>query len=69
MMPEIETLLFHDVDSHQECCVIIRASNTAIGLCVSLEKDGDVQAFLTKKDGEKLLAALAKAVSFGGDKN
>jgi hypothetical protein len=62
-MDEIATIHFTDVDSHQEGCIIVRSAENAVGLCVSLRQNGDVEVFLNVGDGKRLLEALQAAIA------
>ena len=41
---------------------IVRLINKVIGLCLSLEHDGDVEIFLDNSDASRLVAALNAAI-------
>lgn len=62
-MNQIRSLNFVDAESHQSGVAIIRAGQGEIGITLSLEDDGDTEAFLTLHDGELLLEALQQAVA------
>jgi hypothetical protein len=52
---------FIDPESQEEGVVIIRASRTHVGLCLSLRNDGDYEAFLPADKAELVAQALIKA--------
>ncbi len=47
--------------------VIVRNLGNRIGLCVSLEDDGDAEAFLTRHQVEQLIEALRTAMTITPD--
>lgn len=60
---ETLTLTFFDETNKQPATIIIRAiEKETIGLCLSLEQDGDVEVFLGRTESETVLQALQKAV-------
>jgi hypothetical protein len=61
-MREIATIQFFDSESGGEAIAIVRAGREQIALCVSLEKDGDVEVFLRIEDCESLVKALEQAI-------
>jgi hypothetical protein len=42
--------------------VIVRGLATTVGLCVSVRRNGDAEAFLTVEEAEKILGALEQAL-------
>jgi len=59
---EITTLRFKDAESKEQSVAIVRTSAAAVGLCLSVEKDGDVEVFLSVADCKKLIEALQEAI-------
>lgn len=53
-----QTLLFKDSISNEEAVVIVRKSNESVGICISLESNGDTEVFLNPTDLRKLILAL-----------
>ncbi|HEX8596907.1 MAG TPA: hypothetical protein VF952_00115 [Chloroflexia bacterium] len=62
-MKEVATISFTDVGSKQEAWAIIHVTVEMVGLCLSLEDDGDIEVFLSIKDCRTLAQALEQAVS------
>jgi hypothetical protein len=61
-MKEAATITFQQPDNIEAGLVIVRYDEERIGLCISLESDGDLEVFMRKADGRRLLDALKEAV-------
>jgi len=63
MMEQIKLINFVDAESHQAGVAILRAGLGEVGITLSLEEDGDTEAFLTLHDSQLLLEALQQAIA------
>jgi hypothetical protein len=61
-MREIATISFHDAQTGDQTIAIVRKHDDCIGLCLSLEKDADLEVFLQEADCRKIVDALNKAM-------
>lgn len=57
------TINFIDAESKDEACVVVCYNQVSVCLTVSLRKDGDVMACMSKEDAKALLEGLKKAIS------
>ena len=57
----IPTISFIDKDSGDEGVVLVRVSGDAVGLAVSLRKNGDVEVFLGAEELDRLIRVLEDA--------
>jgi hypothetical protein len=64
-MKEAGTITFHDLDSTKEAAVIVRYDTSTVALCVTLEREGDVEVVMSKPDARKLIDALFDALKEG----
>lgn len=62
-MKEAASIIFHDLESSEEAVVIVRYDTEKIALCLSLEKDGDVEVVMDKANTKRLIEALNKALN------
>ena len=58
----VATIQFTDVVSGDAGVAIVRLTDRAVGLCLSLKQDGDVEVFLSNSDASHLVAALNAAI-------
>jgi hypothetical protein len=58
----METINFFDDDQSQIATVVVRNARQTVGLCISLEHDGDVEVFLPISAAELIIDALKRAV-------
>ncbi len=61
---EIETIRFIDDDTSQEVIVIVRVVAKKIGLCISLEHEGDIEAQIPITECDSVIKALQAAVEW-----
>jgi hypothetical protein len=59
----IDTINFLDSESGDSGCAIVRAVDGSVGLCLSLESDGDIEVFLSCQETETLIKALQRAIA------
>jgi hypothetical protein len=59
---EATMIPFIDTDSGDEAVAVVRATETGVGLSLSLRKDGDIAVFLRVDDCERLITALQQTV-------
>jgi hypothetical protein len=59
---EIATIEFVDAETSDSAVAIIRLGNGAVGLALSLSRDGDVEVFLSPSDTARLVDALREAI-------
>jgi hypothetical protein len=52
------TINFIDEATHQEACIIVRMTTEGVAVCMSLRKNGDIEAIMKKEDAKKLVDAL-----------
>ena len=57
------TITFTDHGGHQQACAIVRRVDGKVALCLSLQRDGDVEATLDRDVVEELIQALQLAAS------
>jgi hypothetical protein len=57
----IATLKFKDVISGHSVVFVVRADIGRVGICVSLEQNGDVETFIGPEDCENLCSAIRLA--------
>ncbi|WP_145987251.1 MULTISPECIES: hypothetical protein [Bradyrhizobium] len=57
----IPPISFIDKDSGDEGVVLVRVSGDAVGLAVSLRKNGDVEVFLGAEELDRLIRVLEDA--------
>ncbi|MEQ1921435.1 MAG: hypothetical protein ABL952_02900 [Pyrinomonadaceae bacterium] len=58
-----QTFLFRDSISNEEAVVIVRRSDESVGICLSLESNGDTEVFLNPTDLRKLIQALENSLA------
>ncbi len=58
-----DTITFFDAEELQNATVIVRTADQAVGLCVSLEHNGDVEVFLPVSTCEIVVSALQRAIA------
>jgi|YelNatPaOPRAMG01_1025707.scaffolds.fasta_scaffold253391_1 hypothetical protein len=58
-MNELTTFTFADASSGDEVCVVIRYSEEAVALAISLSKNGDVEVVMQQQALGKLIDALS----------
>jgi hypothetical protein len=61
-MHEVATISFRDAESRDQGTVIIRQLAGTIGFCLSLEKNGDIEVFLSQDDCRKIADSLCEAI-------
>ena len=61
-MEEIVNFNFADADSGEEVYLSIRAGNNVIALALSIESNGDVEVFMPKDIGKKVVEALTQSL-------
>ena len=52
---------FTDSDSGDEAVVLVRSTGDAVGLTISLRRDGDIEVFMPTEKAQELIAALVAA--------
>jgi hypothetical protein len=62
MSREVVTLSFLDAETSDEGTIVVRHSDSAVGLTLSLRGNGDVEAFLSPRDCERVIDALREGV-------
>lgn len=62
-LSEEDTITFFDDDARQHAIVIVRATNRKVGLCISLEQNGDLEVFVPIAESRLILNALRSAIS------
>lgn len=58
MYMEDQTITLTDALTAENATVIVRRVDGSIGLCLSLETDGDIEIFFDRDDFQKLIAVL-----------
>ena len=61
-MRNLATLEFVDQSTSDKGVVIVRMSEEAVGIALSLAKDGDIEVWLSGADMERLLHSLHAAM-------
>ena len=59
----VATIQFTDAESGDAGVAIVRLTDKAIGLCLSLQSNGDIEVFLSSTDADRLVVALSEAIS------
>jgi hypothetical protein len=62
-MDHAATIQFTDRASHDEALAIVRATDSAVALALSVRNDGDLEVVLPIDACNELIAALQRAVS------
>jgi len=62
-LSEFGTLRAVDAESGDELVAIVRGDAQNVALCLSVEKNGDVEVVLASSDAKKLLALLQQALA------
>jgi hypothetical protein len=62
-MAEVLTLNFVDASGEGAGVVIIRTTPNSVGLCLSLESNGDTEVFLSPQDARRVASALTQAIN------
>jgi hypothetical protein len=62
-MEHVATIQFTDRDSNDEALAIVRATDSAVALTLSVRNDGDLEVVLPNDACNELIAALQRAVS------
>ena len=62
-LSEIGTLRAVDAESGDELVAIVRGDAQNVALCLSVEKNGDVEAVFAPADAKKLVALLQQALA------
>ena len=57
------TITFRDNAENQEGLVVIRRFEDKVAICLSLEKNGDVEALVEREVVERLIEALNSAIA------
>lgn len=63
----IEPIAFVDKVSGDDAFVLVRVVGSAVGLVVSLRKNGDFEVFMESEELDRVIGALQKARSAIGD--
>jgi hypothetical protein len=63
----VATIGFQDASSGEGARAIVRATKGQMYLCLSLERDGDIEVAFAAADFAKLLVALEKAMTIVQD--
>ena len=61
-IPTSETITFFDEENDQFATIIVRVAGSTVGLCLSLEQEGDIEVFLPATEMERFLCAVQKVV-------
>ena len=59
-MSEQETIELKDAITNEKAIIIVRIHEESVGLCISMETNGDVEVFLKSDDLELLVSALQR---------
>jgi len=59
---KVATLKFMDAESKAQSVAVVRTTSAAVGVCLSVEKDGDLEVFLSPADCKNLIDALREGV-------
>ncbi len=59
---EAARLKFKDAESRAQTLAVVRTTSVGVGLCLSIEKDGDLEVFLSPADCKKLIESLQEGV-------
>lgn len=62
-----ETIKINDSISNEEALIIIRLVEEKVGICLSLENDGDVEVFLNTSNCKNLINKLNTALELAND--
>jgi hypothetical protein len=60
-MTDVETINFVDLDSGEEAVVVVRVVDGATGPALSIQSNGDVEAFLGARELDELIDALRRS--------
>jgi hypothetical protein len=60
-MTDVSTINFVDLDSGQDAVAVVRVASGAVGLALSIQSNGDVEAFLGPRELHALIDALTMA--------
>ncbi len=62
-MKESWTLQFNDAETSDSVVLILRKVDDRVGICLSVESNGDAEAFMQRADAERLVSALKEALA------
>jgi hypothetical protein len=62
-MTPIATIMFNDVNSGEDGCVIVVARQGVVGLTVTMKRHGEAETFLPLSVAKQVLQAMQQAVS------
>jgi hypothetical protein len=62
-MKPIATILFNDLTSGEEGCVIVKAKQGMVELTLTLRRSGEAETFLPLPIAKQVLQAMQQAVS------
>jgi hypothetical protein len=60
---QIATIRFEDIDCGDEAVAIVRITDRAAGLALSLKRNADIEVFFGPEELDRLIDALQKARS------
>jgi len=58
----MKTLEFYDKENKDKCVIILRRVRNEIGICMSLEKNGDMEVFMDVDKARKIKIFLEEMI-------